>query len=36
MILGLELKYNIIDDPDQAKYEYGTIDKIGGIKGVQW
>ena len=27
-ILGKELKYNKIDDPDQAKYEYGTIDII--------
>lgn len=27
-VLGKELKYNKIDDPDQAKYEYGTIDII--------
>lgn len=27
-ILGKELKYNKIHDPDQAKYEYGTIDII--------
>ena len=25
-VLGKELKYNKIDDPNQAKYEYGTID----------
>ena len=27
-VLGKELKYNKIDDPEQAKYEYGTIDII--------
>ena len=25
-VLGRELKYNKIEDPEQAKYEYGTID----------
>ena len=31
-----EMKIHAIKDVSEAKYEYGTIDKIGGIKGVQW
>ena len=27
-VLGKELKYNKIEDPSEAKYEYGTVDVI--------
>lgn len=28
-VLGKELKYNKIEDPSEAKYEFGTVDVLG-------
>ncbi|MCI8637619.1 MAG: 4-hydroxythreonine-4-phosphate dehydrogenase PdxA [Coprococcus sp.] len=39
-VLGKELKYNKITDPDEAKYEYGTVDVLEtgeyDTDSIQW